>query len=313
MGEKLLVATDGSTSAMGALRIASELARQAGAGVEVLTVLNPVSAMNVLAIHGTLQPYPIGIETEDEMRAVIAIQIEAAGAADLGWPIALASGSPGWTIAQAAENAEASMILLGLRHHGRLEHLVRNETAISVAQHTQLPVLAVPTSVTHLPRCVLVAIDFEPPVLDALTDIVPLLGKAPTIHLVHVAWGWAVDNSETLEEFDKTYRVGALSRLEYVARRMREDTKLPIEIHVVAGPAEGELLKLANRLCADLIVAGSHHHGFLQRSLIGNVSTGVLRHARCSVMLVGTDQEGRAHQRQRDSIGVAAKPVASLG
>jgi len=37
---------------------------------------------------------------------------------------------------------------------------------------------------------------------------------------------------------------------------------------------------------ADLIVIGSHGHGALYRTLMGSVSEGVLRHAKCAVLLV---------------------------
>jgi nucleotide-binding universal stress UspA family protein len=58
--------------------------------------------------------------------------------------------------------------------------------------------------------------------------------------------------------------------------------------HVVEGDPCTEILAMAREWPATMIVLGSRLHSGLDR-LLGSVSSGVLRHARCSVHVVRTD------------------------
>jgi nucleotide-binding universal stress UspA family protein len=55
---------------------------------------------------------------------------------------------------------------------------------------------------------------------------------------------------------------------------------------VRAGDARQEILSYAEEIDADLIVLGSHGRRGVDRFLLGSVSDGVMRHARCSVEIV---------------------------
>lgn len=55
---------------------------------------------------------------------------------------------------------------------------------------------------------------------------------------------------------------------------------------LVQGPTVETILERAERAEADLIVVGSHGHGKLYTTLLGSVSEGVVRNARCPVLLV---------------------------
>jgi nucleotide-binding universal stress UspA family protein len=52
------------------------------------------------------------------------------------------------------------------------------------------------------------------------------------------------------------------------------------------GPVIETIIEKAANLGADLIVMGAHNHGFLYRAFIGSVSTGVLKHSPCPVMII---------------------------
>ena len=52
------------------------------------------------------------------------------------------------------------------------------------------------------------------------------------------------------------------------------------------GRAAEVILDAADRVKADLVVVGSHGHGFWGRSLLGSVSNAVIHHARCPVLVV---------------------------
>ena len=51
------------------------------------------------------------------------------------------------------------------------------------------------------------------------------------------------------------------------------------------------IVEAAERWGADVIVAGSHGHGFWGRLAIGSVSDAVLHHAPCSVLVVRSGTE----------------------
>jgi nucleotide-binding universal stress UspA family protein len=64
--------------------------------------------------------------------------------------------------------------------------------------------------------------------------------------------------------------------------------------HLGAGDAASEIVEVAEELGVGLVVLGSRGRGPLRRALMGSVSTGVLRHAHCSVLIT------RGHEDQRE-------------
>lgn len=59
-----------------------------------------------------------------------------------------------------------------------------------------------------------------------------------------------------------------------------------IESCVFRGSPKIKIVEEAESWGADLIVIGSHGYGFFERLLLGSVSTAVLHHAPCSVLVV---------------------------
>ncbi len=68
-------------------------------------------------------------------------------------------------------------------------------------------------------------------------------------------------------------------------RTLREDG---VNAHalLVQGPTSEKLLEEAERLDAEMIVMGSHGHGAIYHVLLGSVSEGVIKGARCPVLIV---------------------------
>lgn len=60
----------------------------------------------------------------------------------------------------------------------------------------------------------------------------------------------------------------------------------PYEQHVVEGAPGPAICALAEELGASVIVVGSHGKGFLARTVLGSVSSYVVRHAPCPVLVV---------------------------
>ena len=55
---------------------------------------------------------------------------------------------------------------------------------------------------------------------------------------------------------------------------------------VATGSPEQAIVEEAERWGADLIITGSHGHGFWKRALLGSVSTAIVHYAPCSVLVV---------------------------
>ncbi|MHA1565371.1 MAG: universal stress protein [Alphaproteobacteria bacterium] len=64
-----------------------------------------------------------------------------------------------------------------------------------------------------------------------------------------------------------------------------EDGMTTIKTHVLRGIIYAEIIKLSERIKADIIVVGAHKPGFID-FFQGPNSTRVARHAECSVMIV---------------------------
>ncbi|RKZ33011.1 universal stress protein [bacterium] len=59
-----------------------------------------------------------------------------------------------------------------------------------------------------------------------------------------------------------------------------------VEIRIVEGIPHEEIIKIANKEDAGLIVMGSHGKGIIQELLIGSTSEKVIRRSKCPVLIV---------------------------
>ena len=61
---------------------------------------------------------------------------------------------------------------------------------------------------------------------------------------------------------------------------------LDVTTEVLDGSPQRVIVEKAENWAADLIVTGSHGYGFWSRALLGSVSSAVVHHAACSVLVV---------------------------
>ena len=81
-------------------------------------------------------------------------------------------------------------------------------------------------------------------------------------------------------------------QLEEYKHRLAESGVEVTAMHI-QGPLTDKVLQQAEEQQADLIVMGSHGHGALYRLLVGSVTAGVVRGAKCPVLVVPA-VEGKA-------------------
>ena len=95
---------------------------------------------------------------------------------------------------------------------------------------------------------------------------------------------------------DPRARERALDELGRFAHRAR-DMGVPIEVRLEEGEAVDEILKVAQKLPAQLVVMGTHGRRGFERLVLGSVAEKVLRKATCPVMTVtlGPEEAETSH------------------
>jgi nucleotide-binding universal stress UspA family protein len=74
--------------------------------------------------------------------------------------------------------------------------------------------------------------------------------------------------------------------MEEIASEVRGQYAGPLTTDVLAGDVCKEILELATRLRADLIVAGTHGRSGIRRMVLGSVAESLVRKASCPVLVV---------------------------
>jgi nucleotide-binding universal stress UspA family protein len=105
-----------------------------------------------------------------------------------------------------------------------------------------------------------------------------VLPNAPRTTYTDFVPSGPITESEKWEELRK--------RIFYVIEKDAAEAEIPLEVKVAYGEPADELIAIAEKERADVIVIGSTGKGFLKRKLLGSVSDKVARHARCSVYIV---------------------------
>ena len=138
---------------------------------------------------------------------------------------------------------------------------------------------------------ILAAIDFSA-VTDALVERAATLAKAfsAELVLVHVsapdpAFVGYDAGPQTVRDSRAVEIHTEHRKLQSIAEELRE-RGISAHALLIQGPTVEKILTEAKRLESDTLVIGSHGHGALYRALLGSVSEGVLRGARCPVLVV---------------------------
>ncbi len=280
----LLVATDGSTSSEAAFPAAMLLADHMHADVEVLSVIEtlPVipdypSTTQIAYLSEAMNP--------EVFRRRASEQVKSLGDRAAGWPIDVEPGNPVTVIAREARERNARMIVIGLNHHDRLDRLLWGDTMLGLIRRGDAPVLAASPAFKSLPRRVVVAVDFSRASAAALRAALMLLEEPATVYLAHVKVASELPLSE-MALWDREYDLSLPESFDRVIAGLDISAGIRIERVTLQGSIAKEILKFAESVDANLLVAGSHGRGALGRLVVGSVATHLLRGTSCSIMIV---------------------------
>ena len=280
---KILVATDAAPSSDAALVQGWVLAERHQARLEVLTVYNPSAYDAELAPLADLSAIEHTLY-HDAVRARLQRQMDRTGVRVPRESTLIRVGDPAETIVRVACAADAGLIVLGLRSHTVLDRVLGRETALRVVRSSDVPVLTVTNGQRWLPRSVVAAVDFEESSAEAAQAAIDAVGLGQTVVLAHVVARHDVPFAGP--ESDELRIAAIRASFDELLRRLVVPPRVRLETVVLRGEAGHELLTLARRERAELIVAGSHGRSAVGRLVMGSVATHLLRQAQCSVFVL---------------------------
>lgn len=282
MKSTILVASDGTPGALGALRMAAALQERDGARVEVMGVVEPIPAFDV-GMMITIPESGLAEARREGLEREIQEQIREVAGDGASWPVEVDAGIPGPRIVRKAREIGATLILLGLGRHRAVDRLLGGETALQVVRLSGCPVLAVPGAGGIIPRTALVAVDFSLHGEEAARVAARVIDPPGTLILAHVMQGLRFLR-DVPEDWEARYRSEVEVRLDEL-RRSLEGKGVEVRTRILEGDPARELLDLAQEEGVDLLAAGTHGHAFVARILLGSVSTRLLRGAAVTTLV----------------------------
>ncbi len=292
---RVMVATDGKPASLGAVRLGALLEGEAGATVRAVRVVQPVP---IYAPASSPMQFVPALPPMDELTAAAEAEgkrlLASAGPGSSNWPLDVEVGPVPLTIVQAADEWDAELVVMGTGRHDRIDRWLGSETAVRVAQLAHMPVVAVPADGgSTRPRSVVVAVDFSTFSREALLAAARIAEPGATLHLVYVlASGEEMVRVENLDD-GRAYAEGMRHDLDRWAESTTVGADFRMEFHSLEGKPAEQILGLARDVGADLIAAGSHGAGFFGRTLLGSVSTRLLRGAECSMLIAPPRERAR--------------------
>lgn len=207
------------------------------------------------------------------------------------WPVHIALGTPAPEILRAAEARGAALIVMGLRRHGVVDRVFRDETTLTVARRARAMVFGAVAELRGLPRTAVVGVDFGPASLRAARAALDVLARptsdAPVRLRLVYANGNIGDGAEEESAGEALIRrLGVAAGFERLIRELDAPPDVIVDWTLVDGEASAALLAFATESHADLIAVGSLRHERVERWMLGSVTTEIIRDGRCSVLVI---------------------------
>ena len=290
-----------------ALAVAQWLAADQRRQLHAITVLEPHD-MTAVAAGVPVLPEPYRAEE----RAAIAELLEVRLARTLPGRattrrVDVLDGPAVPTLTDVARERSAHAIVVGTGQHGALGRLVYGERAVQIARMAEHPVVVVPpTAVAGPVSDAVVAVDFSPASQRAAQFAIGMLADEGRLTLVHVKS--AVNLSEeSAGWWDDAYERRAADLFRRFAASLRPERGITIATRMLYGEVAPALLALARELDAGLIACGGRRHSFVERMLLGSVSTELIRRAECTVVV----QPDRGYEPGVEMLSAAGGVVES--
>jgi len=289
--ETILAASDLSENSAVALKRAAILARQNGARLELLHVVEDLpqeaipAPLRVLVTASSLQQL-----TEAALKK-LEQQAERAVGREIACHCRVETGKDFVAIIRAARQLPADLIVIGAHGSHSLKDLFLGTTAERVVRKGGIPVLVVKNRTVAPYRRLLVPTDFSAAARQALLTALTL---APEAHLdllhVYTLWGegrlsLADTGEETREKYHRQVREAAEAAMTEWLRGIDLGGR-QVERHFGHEHPGALIPQLAKKLATDLLAMGTAGRSGLPYILLGSVAEHALREAPCDVLTV---------------------------
>jgi len=301
---KILLATDGSDSARGAVDLLIRFPFPKNSSATVMTVIDD-KKFNVDDSYGFDEDqYRLLQETEqtvhEESEQLLAA--ESARLRDAGWSgsTEIRKGDPAEEIIQAAEELQPDLVVLGSHGIEGMKHYLLGNVSDRVLRHACCSVLIVkpspklPTPAGSadqaLPWRILMPYDDSDPAKKAikLCASLPLDDNAevnvvsimPMIHMYRQDIRQQMNTIWQQQKHAKEDALkGAVSALQWSTPHVSSTL-------VESADVSGAILEIAEKDAMDLVVLGYKGRSAVKRFLLGSITSRIVHHAPCSVMVV---------------------------
>jgi nucleotide-binding universal stress UspA family protein len=284
----IIVATDGSETALAAFNVAAMIAGKTPADIHVLTVLEPMPAM-FPSVEGMIIPPELDKSREEAQRNIVIEQIKTFDPAR-AWTLDVSVGRPAEAIVSFAREQSGDLIILGMNKHGLVGRILGEETAGEVARLSSIPLLIAAPQMDRLPKRVLIAIGLNADGMKSAPEVIRMITEAPSVSCVHVR-----PRSEFLgvdwAEFDNEYELAMKERFREVENNLKA-ANLRGDLVVLNGDATRELTEFITYSKVELLVVGVKRRRGRARAIGGRMATRLIRNVSCSVLVIPEIMQG---------------------
>lgn len=281
-----IVVAIGPTGGAHALRVAKTIASRDASPLVVASIVEPPAVYSFHTSSALLLPWLVDQQT-DERRASVYARLHWLGYDGSPQPsVEVRYGETGIQLAELASELDARLIVMGIGPHAVRHRLLSTGTVWNTSHRAAQPVLAVGEHAPDLVRTAVVATDFSPESILATRAALPMLADGATLHVVHV-WRRVATAfpSVELSRLNERYAASLTEQFDRFRTALGPCEGIVVEAHALEGLPAEVVLALARAKEADLIVAGTHGRGLVERWLLGSTSSALLRAAPCSVLL----------------------------
>jgi nucleotide-binding universal stress UspA family protein len=281
-GRTVLLAVNGDEPSTAAARVAFSLSRGAGAKIVALCAYDPERAF-----AAPLPPTDPASTPEDVLSESVREELGHVSREAKDWDVLVVAGPPAEVIGGAARELGAALVIMGLRARTAMQRALRSESVIRVMRQTTMPILATTSTLTGLPRRIMVAVDFGRAGVRAARAALSLLGDGlgGTLDLVFVDRE-SFPVSETLEGAEVIHRQGVAAAFERLRAEIAAPASVAVTTTVLEGAPSEALRQFAEQIGPDVIAVGARKHGVVDRMLLGSVTADLVHDGRWSLLIV---------------------------
>lgn len=276
----LLVATDLSARSDRAMERAMELAREHGAKLTIVHVIDEDLPVALAESHGTAAQQAISQHVA---------KLSKGDQPDVS--VEVLFGRAYLDVLQVAERTQAEMVIVGVHREDSFKDMFRGTTAERIIRASNVPVLLVKEQITGPYRKIMVGVDFSVYSRRAIEFAVKFApdGEFHLVHAYDVPFKGFLHDPNTRHQIreEQRERFGEMVEGEMAAFLNNSAEGAPKFRQVLQEGTPREVIqRQAGRLKPDLLVIGTHGRTGVAHAFLGSVAEDLLAKPPCDVLAV---------------------------